>query len=126
MIYFCFQNANNLAFYSAYLPITVESNLRPIVQGPPIIFQNCVRLIPTASLTKFDDVFAKCKAEVEDKTTTPTVDPTTTTRTTTTTTVEPFESTTEEQTTPDTETTPEESEYGSGQSELYDSYIQLN
>jgi hypothetical protein len=93
------QNANNLAFYAAYLPITVESNLRPITQSSPVIFQNCISLIPTSLDSRFGQIYDKCKAEVEETTTT--------TPTTTTTTPEP---------------TTEEPEFGSGL-ELSESYI---
>lgn len=90
------QNANNLAFYAAYLPITVESNLRPITQSSPVIFQNCIDMIPSSIESNFGQIYAKCKSEVEEK-------PTTTTATT-------------------QAPTTEDPENGSG-SELFDSYI---
>lgn len=78
--FFSFQNANNLAFYSSYLPITVESNLQPITQNTPAIFQNCVGMVPASIENKFGEVYAKCKAETEqDKPTTTTTEVTTTT-----------------------------------------------
>lgn len=57
-----FQNVNNLAYYAAYLPVTVESNLRPITQSTPVIFQNCVNTISSGS-DKFDEILERCKNE---------------------------------------------------------------
>lgn len=119
------QNANNLAFYSAYLPVTVESNLRPVVQSSPIIFRNCLGLIPSRSVSGFDDVYNNCKAEVDGAVTSTTENATTTEEVTeaesqteieTTSTLEPFSTTPETTAAPSTESpqteasTPEEDE----------------
>ena len=45
------------------MPITVENNLRPIVQGPPMIFNNCIRQIRINN--KFDEIYGRCKAEAD-------------------------------------------------------------
>lgn len=69
------QNANNLAYYAAYLPLTVESNLRPITENTPVIFQNCINMIPTKEESKFDEIYSRCKEEIETKPTTTTTTP---------------------------------------------------
>lgn len=72
-----FQNVNNLAFYSAYLPVTVESNLRPLTQGSPLIFQNCISFISSSTVGKFDEIYEKCLAEVGEGATTTVTEETT-------------------------------------------------
>ncbi|KAG5683132.1 hypothetical protein PVAND_012432 [Polypedilum vanderplanki] len=62
----CIQsNANNLQFYAMYLPLTVETNLRPIVQSPPIIFRNCINILKVVAddhVGQFNEVYEKCKS----------------------------------------------------------------
>lgn len=96
-----------------YLPLTVQTNLRPIVQSPPLIFRNCIGVVKTNinNYESFREIYEKCsKTSDEGRTEAPTTEAPTTTEepsTTTeqaTTTEEPI--TTQEPTIEQTTTTP--------------------
>lgn len=76
------QNTINLQFYSMYLPGSIESYIKPIVTGPPVIFQSCIRSITASRNYNFFDVaHEKCNtARIPERTTTTTEEPTTTTQ----------------------------------------------
>jgi hypothetical protein len=64
-----------------YLPLTVENNLKPIVQSPPLIFKNCINIIKVVAVEnvdKFDEAYERCSNEAVEVVTTTTEAETTT------------------------------------------------
>lgn len=56
-----------------YLPLTVQTNLRPIVQSPPLIFQNCIGVIKANNnnYESFKDIYEECRDSSIEGTTKP-------------------------------------------------------